>query len=67
MQGNRLMIYILVFSKLSNDACYICKKIISKFQHFIFNMLIRTTFHTLYHGKKIYCDYFDQDHKYMYL
>jgi hypothetical protein len=36
-QGNRLIDLYLVFSKLSNDAGYIRKKIISKFQHFVRN------------------------------
>jgi hypothetical protein len=31
------MIYILVFSKLSNNVGYICLKMISKFEHSVHN------------------------------
>jgi hypothetical protein len=40
MQGNRLIDLYLVFSKLPNDAGYICKKIISKFQHSVRNGIL---------------------------
>jgi hypothetical protein len=40
IEYNRLMIYILVFSKLSNNVGYICLKMISKFEHYVHNSFL---------------------------